>query len=333
MAFSELLLAWAQLQRGGPGEEGARLAEEAHATFVELGDLWGEAYAGRARFAFETYYRGLSEDAEAAGRRALAQFQSLDDQWGLAQTHFSLAEIARARGDLAGAAAAWEGALAAARDGGPLWVMLASLVELGGVLALQGDEARAAALHGEAVALFRRTGQPRGFAHLYNELGGIARVRGDLERARQLHQEALAIVREVVGWSVPHTLAELACAEARLGDLDGAEAHLNEAAGLLRTVPQPATAASVLVAAALVALGRDRPEEAARLLAAAEAVRERAGFTAVGAERHEADLAAESVRARLDADALAAAQADGWARDGEDLLRDLVARAATRADH
>jgi predicted ATPase/DNA-binding winged helix-turn-helix (wHTH) protein len=332
-AFSKLLLAFTELQRVGPGEDGARLVEEAEATFVELGDPWGEAFAGRARFSFEAYHRGLSAEAEQAGQRALAQFGALDDQWGLAQTHFSLAEIAKARGDLDGAVGSYEGALAAAREGGPLYVVLASLVGLGSLLALRGDDVRAAALHAEAAALFRRTGQRRGFAHLYNELGGLARIRGDLERARQLHREALPIVRELVGWSVPHTLAQLACAEARLGDLDAAEAHLAEAAGLLQAVPQPGTAASVLLGAALVATGRDRPEEAARLLAATDAVRERTGFAAVGAERHEADLAADAVRARLDPDALAAAQAAGRARAAGDVLRDLVASAATRADH
>jgi hypothetical protein len=69
-------------------------------------------------------------------------------------------------------------------------------------------------------------------------------------------------------------------------------------------------------------------------LAATEAVRERTGFAAVGAERHEADLAADAVRARLDPDTLAAAaQAAGRAQAAEDVLDDLVASAATRADH
>jgi predicted ATPase/DNA-binding SARP family transcriptional activator len=326
-AFSKLLLAFAELQRVGPSEDGARLVEEADATFVELGDPWGEAFAGRARFSFEAYHRGLSAEAEASGQRALAQFQALDDQWGLAQTHFSLAEIAKARGDLDGAEAAYEAALAAARESGPLWTVLASLGGLGGLLALRGDDARAAGVYAEAMAQFRRTGQRRGFAHLYNELGGAARVRGDLERARRLHGEALAIVRDLVGWSVPHTLVQLACAEARLGELDAAEAHLAEAAGLLLAVPQPATAAWALVGEALVALGRDRPEEAARLLAAAEAIRERTGFAAVGAERHEAELVDAAVRARLDADALAEARTSGRALAAEDALREVVARA------
>ena len=76
-----------------------------------------------------------------------------------------------------------------------------------------------------------------------------------------------------------------------MGDLDAAEAHLEEAAGLILATPQPATAALALVGAALVAAGRDRPEQAARLLAAAEATRERAGVAAVGAEAVEAELA------------------------------------------
>jgi len=346
-AFSKLLLAFAQLQRVGPDEEGARLVEEADETFAELGDPWGEAYAqsawfaaesyfgepARARFSFEAYHRGLSAEAEEAGQRALAQFRALDDRWGLSQTWFSLAEIAKARGDLDAAEAAYQAALAAAREGGPLWALLASLGGLGGLLTLRGDDAQAASVYAEAVDLYRHTGQRRGFAHLYNALGDAARVRGDLERARRLHSEALAIVRGLIGWSVPHTLVQLACAEARLGDLEAAERHLAEAAGLLLAIPQPATAAVALVGAALVALGRDRPEEAARLLAAAEAVRERSGFTAVGAERHEAELAGDAVRARLDPDALAAAQADGRALAAVEVLRELVARAATWADH
>ena len=326
-AFSKLLLAYAELQRRGPGEAIARLADEAYTTFREFGDHWGEAYAERARFAFEAYYRGVPERAEELGQRAVERFQELDDPWGLAQAQFSLGEFAKARGDLARAEAAYEAALTAGRDAGPLWVVLASLAGLGGLVALRGDDARAAVLHAEVTDLIRRTGEYRGFGHLYNELGGVARVRGDLERARQLHQEALAILRDVIGWSVPHTLAQLACAEARLGDLDAATTHLQEAAGLLLAGPQPGTAASVLGGAALVAIGRGQAEQAARLLATVEAIRERTGIAAIGAEQHEAGLAADAVRAALDPDALAAAQAAGRALATDDALREVIASA------
>ena len=148
-------------------------------------------------------------------------------------------------------------------------------------------------------------------------------------RARQLHQEALTIVRELLGWSVPFTIAQLACAEARLGDLDDAEAHLREAAGLLLAAPDPdaETAPLVLVGAALVAAGRERPEQAVRLLAAAETTRERTGVAATGAEAHEADRAGQAVRSALDPDALAAAEAVGRDLATEAALRELVASA------
>jgi len=326
-AFSKLLIGWAELQRGGPGDAALRLVEEADATFKELDDAWGQAFAGHSRFVFESYHHGLSPRTQRAGREALERYQALDDQFGVAQAQFTLAEMASALGDLDAAKASYEGTLAAARDGGPLWAHMASLVRLGTLLSLEGEEARAAALRAEAVALARRSGQRRAFGHLYNELGAVARARDDLERARQLHQEALAIVQGLIGWSVPHTLASLACAEARLGDLDSAATHLREAADLLLSTPQPATMALVLTGEALVALGRDRPDQAARLLAAAEATHERIGTVPVVAERREQELVAEAVQGALDPGALAAARAAGRALDPGAVLRDLVASA------
>jgi predicted ATPase/DNA-binding SARP family transcriptional activator len=327
VAISKLLIGWAELQRGGPGDAALRLVEEADATFKDLDDAWGQAFAGHSRFVFESYHHGLSQRTQRAGREALERYQALDDQFGVAQAQFTLAEMASALGDLDAAKVGYEGTLAAARDGGPLWAHMASLVRLGTLLSLEGEEARAAALRAEAVALARRSGQRRAFGHLYNELGAVARARDDLERARQLHQEALAVVRGLIGWSVPHTLASLACAEARLGDLDGAATHLREAADLLLSTPQPATAALVLTGQALVALGRDRPERAARLLAAAEATHQRIGTVPVVAERREQELVAEAVQRALDPGALAAARAAGQALDPGAVLRDLVASA------
>jgi hypothetical protein len=62
-------------------------------------------------------------------------------------------------------------------------------------------------------------------------------------------------------------------------------------------------------------------------VAAAGALHERIGVTPIGAERHEAGLAAEAARARLDPDALAAAEAAGRALAATDPLAPLVATA------
>jgi tetratricopeptide (TPR) repeat protein len=108
------------------------------------------------------------------------------------------------------AARHFQEALAAARKAGPTWIVGGSLIYLGSLAATTATTARA---------------------------------RGDLER-RQLHQEALPTVREILRWSLPHTLGQLGCAEARLGQLDQAQAHLHEAAALLLATPQPASAVS-----------------------------------------------------------------------------------------
>jgi tetratricopeptide (TPR) repeat protein len=317
-AVSKLLLGMTRLQRGEP--DAARPAEEAEVTFIEVGDAWGEATAGLIRFVVHAQSLG-PEPAEDVGRRLLERFRALDDHWGIAFTLFSVGEIARLRGDLAGAVRHFEGALAAARDAGPMWIVSASLIYLGTLAALQGDDARGAALHAEAIALSRRTGQRRGLAFAWNEMGGIARARGEIDRARHLHQEALTIVREILMWSVPHTLAQLGCAEARLGEREDAEAHLREAAALVLGTAQPATAAVVLVGLALVANGRGRAERAAVLLGAAAATRERAGVIPVGADRAEAELARDGASAQLGTDAFQVAFATGHDLATDEALR------------
>jgi predicted ATPase/DNA-binding SARP family transcriptional activator len=298
-AAAKLQLAFAELQDHGPSGDVACLAAEAEAGFAAAGDPWGEAYAALNSLALNRAYLGLPDRAEAIALRALERFEALDDRWGTALALFGLANVARRRGEVDAAVDRYERAIAAAREDGPLWVLCAALVELGGVAAVKGDERRAVALHAESATIIRRTGLRRGIAYASNGLGAIARAGGDLERARQLHQEALEIVREVLGWSVPYTLAQLACAEARLGALDDAEANLREASGLVLRAPQPATAALILVGHALVALGRGRLERAALLLAAAGAARERAGVVPLGAEQVEAGLVRRAVGDRL----------------------------------
>jgi hypothetical protein len=134
-AVSKLLLGMTRLQRGEP--DAARLAVEAEATFIEVGDAWGEATAGLIRFVVNAHSLGPGP-AEDVGRRLLERFRALDDHWGIAFTLFSVGEIARVRGDVAGAVRHFERALAAARDAGPMWIVSASLIYLGTLAALQG---------------------------------------------------------------------------------------------------------------------------------------------------------------------------------------------------
>jgi hypothetical protein len=70
-----------------------------------------------------------------------------------------------------------------------------------------------------------------------------------------------------------------------------------------------------------VAAGRGDPELAARLLGAAAATRDRFGVPAAGAERQEADLAAQAAAAALAPEAFQAATAAGRALAPDQALR------------
>jgi tetratricopeptide (TPR) repeat protein len=320
-AQSKLWLGQAELQVLGGGDA-RRLLQEAEATFGELGDRWGAAYARAGRFSIAAYFGAPAKATELA-EQALAGFRAIGDRRGLTWVLSSLGMAARSRGDLEEAARRYQEALATARATGPTWIVCLALVELGSLAAIAGEDARADAMHREAATLARRAGLRRGTAHVCNEMGLAARSRGDLERALPLHLRALGIHRELVRTRVPRTLAHVGCTRARLGDLDAAAADLREAAALVADTPQPATVVLLLVGLAWVAAGRGDAELAARLLGAAEATRERVGVPALGAELVETELVRRAARARLGAPALDAALAAG-----HDLPADLALRAA-----
>jgi len=318
-AMSKVILVQAERQGLGGGDA-ARLLEEAEATFHELGDRWGEAYARSARFATEAYF-GEPARAFALAELALEGFQAVGDQRGRAHLLFVLGMAARFGGQLDEAARRYQEALESARPAGPTWVVCSSLVELGSLAALAGADGRADELHAEAATLARRTGLRRGTAHVSNEMGLVARARGRPEQALPLHRQALAIHRALVPTRVPRTLGQLGCTEARLGQLEAAQAHLREAAGLALATPQPPTAALVLVGFAWVAAGRGDPELAARLLGAAAATRDRVGVPAAGADQEEAALVARAAAADLTPEAFQAATAAGRALGPDEALR------------
>jgi predicted ATPase/DNA-binding SARP family transcriptional activator len=319
-ALSKLVLGQVELQLPGGRGDAPRLLEEAEATFRELGDRWGEAYAQSGRFAIEAYF-GETTRAIRFAEQALEGFRAIGDQRGLAFMLFLLGMAARFRGDLDEAVGRYQESLTAARRSGPTWVTCSSLIELGSLAALRGEDAAADAMHQEAAALARRTGLRRGTAHAANEMGLAARARGQVGRALPLHSEALAIHRQLVPSRVPRTLAHVGCTQARLGRLDAAEASLREAAELTLDTPQPPTVTLLLVGLAWVAGGRGRPELAARLVGAADQLRDRMGVQPAGAELEETELVRLAARSRLGPDAFEAALAAGRTLAPDEALR------------
>jgi non-specific serine/threonine protein kinase len=153
-----------------------------------------------------------------------------------------------------------------------------SLTNLGALAGDQGDTSRALALLQESLARLRDLGDKRGIASALHNLAAVTRDAGDLQKAAELHAESLAAWRELGDrWGVAASLHDLARVVERLGDGPRAAGLLGESLTLFTELGIRQGTAGCLEGLAAVACDADKPLDAARLLGAAEALRETVG--------------------------------------------------------
>lgn len=142
------------------------------------------------------------------------------------------------------------------------------------LLMLERDDLEAAQGYADAgMAIFRRLGQPYGIGLAHNYQGDVARLRGDLASAAAQYQAALPLLREAHARSeIPAVLHNLALVVLAQGDAHQARTLLAEAFELHREIGNTMGMAECLngLAATQVALGR--PEHAALLIGALDAL-------------------------------------------------------------
>ena len=140
--------------------------------------------------------QGNQTSAEALLVCALALWEALGDEGGIARTRAGLANAALARGDLDNARAGYEAAIALAAPGNArdsaTWHN-----NLGVTYVRRGDLDGAERAWRACLPLFEDLDDKRSVAIILDNLGGIATVRGDLEAAFALHGRALAIKRGI----------------------------------------------------------------------------------------------------------------------------------------
>ncbi len=176
----------------------------------------------------------------------------------------------------------------------------------------QGDLARAMTLFEESLALRREAGDKQGIARSLVTLGHVARDRGDLARAAALYEESMALHGEL-GDKHGLTLA-LAYAGAtayRRGDHRRAMSLYKEGLALAHATRYAMGVAASLEGLAAVAAGMDRPDEAARLLGAAFALRSGHGTPVPPSEQADNERAVALARSALGGEAFASAWAWG----------------------
>ncbi|MGH2587268.1 MAG: tetratricopeptide repeat protein, partial [Dehalococcoidia bacterium] len=237
--------------------------------------------------------------------------------------------LARAQSDLPRAVALYEESLTLLRTLGERQRLAVALNNLGVIAQDQGDYGRAAALYGESLTIKRELGDTRGVAISLNNLGMVARYQGDHELAAARHQESLALFEELSdAWGTAMALNNLGAAALTAGDHEKAAAWYRQSLTLRREIDDQAGVAWCLAGLAEVAVSRGQPEAAARLLGAAEGLREQAGVRLDPPARADHDRLVTTIRTRMDEENFAVL----WGAGRVQVLDDVVLEALALTD-
>jgi predicted ATPase/DNA-binding CsgD family transcriptional regulator len=295
--------------------EGRRWLEQA----LALGD--GPPTADRARASIATgllaYHQADYAVAATHLQRGLELSRARGDEADVARALAALA-LARTRaGDLAPALHLAEDAVDAYRrlddDAG----VGRSLETLGRVLWIRGDYGRARARLQESLAVARRHGARDIAARASQGLGYLALADGDLERAAELLEQSLAEFRELGDrWWALRGVCALGHVAARRGAHAAARLQFEQGLETARELGD-----SMLEAACVEGLaGAHGPVLAARLLGAAESLRERAGAAWPAFVSADSESSADRVRRALGDGRFGAEWARGRAMGAAEIL-------------
>jgi predicted ATPase/class 3 adenylate cyclase len=272
----------------------------------------GEALQAAGRLA---HYQGDYEAAQALFTESLAIHRELGNKHGIAWSLCWLGWVASFQADYGAARGRFAESLGLFRElennGGIAW----SLNGLGTVARDQGDHRAARVLLEESLAIFRGLGHKWGIAHTLCYLGGAAHDQGDYEAARSLLEEAMAIYREVGDKPgiASSPLGSLGSVARDQGDDAAARVLFTESLALHRELGHRLGIVKDLEGLAALAVAQAQPERAARLLGAAEALREVIGAPLPPADRAGHDRSVPAVRTALGEQAFATAWAEGRA--------------------
>jgi predicted ATPase/DNA-binding SARP family transcriptional activator len=199
-----------------------------------------------------------------------------------------------------------------------------SLLSLGTVAAEQGDQERAIELSERAAQLYEESGDQRGHALAISNLGGIALERGEYSKAASLSEQAYGLFETLEdSEGMAFALVNQGFAALSQKEHDKAIELLRQALRRLAELEFRDVIGYCFEGLAAVLAFTGRPGEAARLLGAAEALRESLGVGLAPAEQTTHDETVEAVRGALTEDRF-----EGAWRQGRELpLDDAIAYA------
>ncbi|HET7225588.1 MAG TPA: protein kinase [Candidatus Eisenbacteria bacterium] len=196
-----------------------------------------------------------------------------------------------------------------------------ALAGLGTVAMYRTDLEAARRIGEESLALYRELGEQRGVALSLHNLGYVSWCLGDYAAARDYFTQALEMFT-TLGDSEDQSLSNSALGAAclRLGDPASARHHLERGLTLARELGARREAAYGLEGVADYALATGRPDAAARMIGASQALREAIGSPAVPAEAREQERLTHAVTEALGLPDFQARLAEGHTMDFEQAL-------------
>lgn len=226
----------------------------------------------------------------AVARRALDQaltlYRQLDDRAGMATALTNFGSAALRQGDFQAAWAAQEESLSLYRALGDERGEAAALLNLGNVARRQGDFERATALRQASLERYRAVEDPQGTALALLNLGIVACDAGQHASAVELLEESLREASAIDDWYAISRAKLFLCEPLiALSKTERAEESCAEALSIRRDRSDSDGIAYCLEGFAAVAAVESQAAAAARLLGAAEMLRERIRAPLAGIDR------------------------------------------------
>src|SRR5215469_691144 len=289
--------------------------------------LRAKALLGSGRLALlQCDYLPAVRRLEAARRL----YRELDDAQGVASALQVLGSVAREQGRYARAMELHGESLSIAEANGDRWAVASAHGYLGFVCWLQARFEQAGEECTVALSMFRELDDVEGIAWSLLSLGTIGRLQGDREQAAVLLQESRSLAerigfREGMAWS----LEQLGLLAADRGD-PSAAALLRTSLEIHHDLRDRWRTCSVLEDLAAIALAGRNAEQAARLLAAAEAMRVAIGSVIAPCESGQHEATMTGARAALGEENFAASWRQGRLAPIDDLQADLAGQEAAQ---
>ena len=307
-------------------DQGFAVSDQALALFREAGDRAGIAWVIVSRGG-NAWFRGDYAQATQLLEEALALYQQIDQHDGIARALHDLGNVARDSGDGARASQLLGESLAVCQSEGYVERTTLVLCGMGDVPCIQGDFPRATALYWESLLSFEEE-QHFSQTKIYplRNLGFMVLLQGADERVLALLQQAVAWWRDKgnqVGFGLLNHMLGVVLYSA--GKAEEGLAILREALTLQVQLGQTYLVLEIIELLAGIALGQGHIVQAARLLAAATALRRAHNLPGYPAARSYSDHILAATRAQLGNEAFAAAWASGQALTLEQAIAETLA--------